>query len=57
MRALYLVSLDDGVQTVVDFSENHWVVHLCQMLQHLSNKDEALKRFRFVLRIVQTYTV
>lgn len=41
VRALYLVRIDYGAQTVVGFSKNQLVVHLCQMLQHLSNKCEV----------------
>lgn len=47
VRALYLVSMDYGVQTLMGFSKNQLVVHLRQMLQHLSSKHEVSVRFYF----------
>lgn len=51
VRALYLISLEYGVQTVTGFSKNQLVVHLCQVLQHLSSKYEVSMRFHLILSI------
>lgn len=39
--AAYLVSLDDGLQTMLSFIINQLVVDLCQTLQHLPKKSEV----------------
>lgn len=50
--ALYLVSIDYGVQTAMGFSKHQLMIRLCQMLQHLSSKYKTLPRSHFLLSIV-----
>lgn len=51
--ALYLVSIDYGVQTAMGFSKNQLMIHLCQMLQHLWSKYKTLQISHFLLSVVQ----